>query len=85
MVLVDSPPALPVTDALVLGRSVDGVLMVITAASTPYQVVQRACDALTRVQARILGVVLSQVRMDGSLDYYYYYYYGKQPGRRKRS
>ncbi len=84
MVVVDSPPALPVTDALVLSRSVDGVLMVVTAASTPYQVVQRACDALKKVQARLLGVVLTQVRFGGPLDYYYYYY-SKQPSRRKGS
>jgi capsular exopolysaccharide synthesis family protein len=61
VVLIDSAPVLPIADTLVLGRLVGGVVIVVEARQTPIPVVQHAKDALTRNQARLLGVVISKM------------------------
>lgn len=70
-VLIDSPPVLPVTDAVILSRYVDGVLIVVKGASTPRKVVRDALHRLKAVGARVLGTVLNDVDVTGG-DYYYY-------------
>lgn len=70
-VIIDCPPVLPVTDAVILSRYVDGVVLVCRGATTPRRVIQDAKDRLLRVGARVLGVVLNDVDVRGG-DYYYY-------------
>jgi capsular exopolysaccharide synthesis family protein len=60
IVLLDTPPVLPVADTLVVGRLAAGALLVVEARRTPVTAVQRAKDALTRNQTRLLGVVLNK-------------------------
>ncbi len=62
IVLIDTPPVLPVADTLVIGRLAAGAVLVVEARSTPVQLVNRAKSALTRNQTRILGVVLNRLR-----------------------
>lgn len=76
-VLVDSPPLLAVTDASLLAAQVDGVLLVVRAATTRVEVAREARDQLLKANARIIGVVLNQVKMPGR-DYHYYYYYRRR-------
>jgi capsular exopolysaccharide synthesis family protein len=77
VVLVDSPPILPVTDAAVLARGVDGVLLVIDAGETRREVARRAVDNLRQVGAHMIGVVLNRVPTHrGGYYYYYQEYYG---------
>ena len=87
MVLIDSPPVLPVTDAAVLAQVTDGVLLVIDAGETRREVAERALGSLERVEANVIGVVLNRVEM-GRGGYYRYYreYYGDNGhrGRRKK-
>jgi len=71
-VIFDSPPALAVTDASVLGASVDAVILVLRAGETEEVAAQRAAEQLRRVQARIAGIVLNGVEKDR--DRYYNYY-----------
>lgn len=70
-VLIDSPPVLPVTDAMILSRFVDGVVLVVKGANTPRKVVRDAKDRLQSVGARLLGTILNDVDINGG-DYYYY-------------
>ncbi|MCA9329638.1 capsular biosynthesis protein, partial [Candidatus Saccharibacteria bacterium] len=70
-VIVDSPPILPVTDAVILSRYVDGVLLVVKGASTPRKVVRDATNRLRSVGANVLGAVLNNVDVKSG-DYYYY-------------
>lgn len=70
-VLIDSPPILPVTDAMILSRFVDGVVLVVKGANTPRKVVRDAKDRLQSVGARLLGTILNDVDINGG-DYYYY-------------
>jgi succinoglycan biosynthesis transport protein ExoP len=78
VVLVDSPPLLPVTDAAVLAQNVDGVLLVIDAGRTRRSAAQQAVESLRQVGAHLLGAVLNGVPTRGRGRYYYYYYYHDQ-------
>ncbi len=87
LVILDSPPAVPVTDASVLARWVDGVLLVATAEMTSRRDLQRAAEILQQVDAPLLGTVLNQVSPEtGYGDTYGYgYRYGYSSRSRKRS
>lgn len=71
LVLFDAPPIIAVTDAAVLASKVDGVLLVISAGTTKRDHAQRAKALLDKVNARLIGAVLNNVRMDVSLHRYY--------------
>jgi non-specific protein-tyrosine kinase len=71
VVLFDSPPTLAVTDASVLGAKVDGVLLVVSAGKTKRDHALRAKTMLQKGNAKVLGVVLNNVKFDGSLYQYY--------------
>jgi non-specific protein-tyrosine kinase len=80
IVLVDSPPVLPVTDAAVLSTRVDATLLVATAGSTSKKELHRAHEVLRQVDAPIIGTVLNGVSPDSGYGYAYQYkYYAKQP------
>ena len=70
-IIIDSPPAVPVTDAALLAKHCDGVLMVVRANATPFDVAQKAREEFGEDQ--LLGVVLNGVG-PGSLPYTRYYY-----------
>jgi protein-tyrosine kinase len=73
-VILDSPPLLPVADASLLADHVDGVILVIRAASTPTGAAERACQEL---QGRnVVGVVLNAVEQSQTYGSYYYAGYG---------
>lgn len=57
-VIIDTPPVALLPDANLLGAMVDGVIVVVKAASTPHHLVKRALDAVGRT--RVLGVVLNR-------------------------
>jgi non-specific protein-tyrosine kinase len=84
VVLIDSPPVLPVTDAAVLARNVDGVLLVVDAGETRREVARRAVESLQQVGANLIGVVLNRVPSRRSGYYYYYEYYRDSEDKRKR-
>ena len=71
LVLFDAPPIIAVTDAAVLASKVDGVLLVIKAGTTKRDHAQRAKALLEKVNARLVGAVLNNARMDISLHRYY--------------
>jgi polysaccharide biosynthesis transport protein len=74
MVLVDSPPVLPVTDGMVLSKRVDGTLLVCVAGETTRKEVARAVELLHQVDAPLLGAVLNGVTDEGAYGYAYQYY-----------
>ena len=71
-IFIDSPPLLPVSDALRLSTMVDGVVLVAKAQETTRDVLKDACYRLRFAQATVLGVVLNQVDMNNG-DYGYYH------------
>ncbi|QNB47103.1 polysaccharide biosynthesis tyrosine autokinase [Thermanaerosceptrum fracticalcis] len=75
-VLVDTPPVLAVTDAVLLSVKVDGIILVAVSGRTRIDRAKEAKEHLVRAKARILGVVLNSVERSRE-DHYYYYYYGE--------
>lgn len=79
LVLIDSPPVLPVTDAAVLSRYADGILIVVAAGQTKRVDLQRTAEKLSQVNAEVLGLVLNEVTRQRGYDYGYGYGYGYPP------
>ena len=77
LVLLDTPPALVVTDANVLATRVDGVLLVIRPSVTKRAAVKYVIEQLRQVKANIIGVVFNDVNVRRSHYYYRGYYYSK--------
>jgi len=75
MVIFDATPVLAVTDATLLSRAMDGVLVVVAMKMTPREIVRRACEELRQAKANILGIVANRISMTKRTDYYYYAYY----------
>lgn len=73
-VLIDSPPLLPVTDAMVLAHEVSGVILVVSADATPLQAARTAIEQLDTARARILGAVLNRVDLKRRAYYYANHY-----------
>lgn len=84
IVLIDAPPVLPVTDALVLSGRVDATLLVAVAGATTRKEVARAVELLRQVEAPLVGAVLNGVDTEGSYGYAYQSYRYESPvGRRE--
>ena len=83
LVLLDSPPALAVTDASVLASKAAGVLLVLDAGSTRREAAQWAREALEKAGARVIGAVLNKQK-PGKDDGYYNHYYSQNWRKDKR-
>lgn len=73
-IVIDSPPMLAVTDASVLGRNAEGVVLVVRAEQTDRDAVLHALAQLRQVGATVLGLVVNDTRADGAYGYYRAYY-----------
>jgi succinoglycan biosynthesis transport protein ExoP len=73
-IVIDSPPIMAATDAVILSVQTDGVLLVVRSGETPKEAFTRTRDLLNSVKCRILGVVLNAVDSSAP-DYYYSYRY----------
>jgi polysaccharide biosynthesis transport protein len=73
-IVIDSPPVMAATDAVILSVQADGVLLVVRSGETPKEAFTRTRDLLNSVKCRILGVVLNAVDSSAP-DYYYSYRY----------
>ena len=74
VLIFDSPPALAVTDPVVLGRNMDGVIIVVDAGTTHEPALVHVLTEMEKVNANVVGVVLNRYRSGRSSGYYYYYY-----------
>jgi capsular exopolysaccharide synthesis family protein len=86
-IVIDSPPILGFADSAILSTCVDGIVLVVVGGKTPRETLQRAKEAISQVNGKILGVVINRVNIHRS-DYGYYYYrynhyYGVE-GKKKR-
>jgi polysaccharide biosynthesis transport protein len=79
-VLVDTPPVLPVADAVTVAAVVDATLVVVAAERTDVKHVERAVELLEQVDATLLGTVLNLVPNRRGADTYYGYGYGNGNG-----
>ena len=77
VIILDSPPVLVASEAVILSKQVDGVLVVLRAGHTERKAAQRAVHQLSVVGARVLGTVLNdpdaeEAKYGGSHEYYYH-------------
>ncbi len=80
-IVVDTPPTLSVTDAVVLATRADSVILVIRSGQTTKGALRRSRDILMQVNAKVTGILLNAVDLS-SPDYYYYYEYQGKYGSR---
>lgn len=76
IVLIDAPPLLPVTDAVVLSRLADGAIVVVRSGKTMQEELIRSIGNLRKAKGHILGTILNCVPLTGSNSYSYYGAYG---------
>jgi capsular exopolysaccharide synthesis family protein len=73
-IILDSPPIQPVTDAIVLSKRVDGVVLVVRASKTLREELRRSAKMIRDVGGTIVGVVVNE--LDAHDSYYGGYGYG---------
>jgi polysaccharide biosynthesis transport protein len=73
-IVIDTPPIMAATDAVILSVQADGVLIVVRSGETPKEAFTRTRDLLVSVKCHLLGVVLNAVDSSAP-DYYYSYRY----------
>jgi len=71
VVVFDTPPVLAVTDGQVLANKVDGVVLVVSSGKTETDAALKAKETLVNSQAKLLGVVLNNIKRTESQYYYY--------------
>ncbi|RAV13819.1 CpsD/CapB family tyrosine-protein kinase [Paenibacillus contaminans] len=81
VIIIDTPPALAVTDAQVVATKVDGVLIVIDYGKVKREAAMKVKANLQHVNARMLGVVINNVNRKNGEGYYYYYYGNDQSAK----
>lgn len=82
-VIIDSPPVVAVHDASVIADMCDGVLFVVRAGATDFEVAEKATAEFR--EKNLLGVVLNQVEKNTSDGQYYYGYGEEDRGQLKKS
>ncbi|MFS6554258.1 AAA family ATPase, partial [Parabacteroides distasonis] len=75
VIIFDTPPVGGLTDALVMTRLADAVLIVARAKKTTMELLENTKEALENVGANIAGVILNRVDKKDSKYYKNYYYY----------
>lgn len=81
-VLLDSPPIVAVTDSEILSRIADGTILVVSANTTEYELMDRAVDILRQNDTNFIGTVLNNFVYKASYgSYYKYYYYYSRPAK----
>ena len=95
MVIIDSPPVQLVSDSMVIGRHCTGLVFVVKADDTPYQVARNAVKRLRQAQTHIVGVALNQLDFQRADRYYgeytghskygYKRYYGAYGGKKRKA
>ena len=86
-IFVDAPPILPVADATEIAPLMDGIFLVYTVGKIGRGVLKRAKSTLDNVEARVLGVILNNVKPEAGPEYFRYhshYYYGSETKAEKQ-
>ena len=94
-IIVDSPPIIAVTDALIISKKVDHLIIVIRVNSTDREIIEQAKNLLKNIDEKAEGVLVNGIEVkryySGYKYYYYYYYYyydeqekGAKKGKRNK-
>jgi Mrp family chromosome partitioning ATPase len=79
IILLDTPPILPVADTITMREQIDGFVFLFRASYTPASMFRQAVEEMG--EKKILGVILNGVEPQNKryMDKYYGYYYQKPP------
>lgn len=77
IIILDTPPVGQLTDGAILASIADGVILVVASGESNIDMTRRAKSALDRVNARIIGAVLTKITGSSGGSYYRYYNYDK--------
>jgi len=86
-IFIDAPPILPVADATEIAPMADGVILVYKVGQIGRGVLKRAKAALDNINAKVLGVILNNVKPEVGPDYFKYqahYYYGPPKEKKQK-
>ncbi|HET6165354.1 MAG TPA: polysaccharide biosynthesis tyrosine autokinase [Marmoricola sp.] len=83
MVIIDAPPLLPVSDAAIIARDVDGAILVVRHGKTTKDQLEQARLRLSQIDANLFGVAVNMTpkRTSGGYGYQYAYGYSYEPKR----
>ncbi len=90
-IIFDTPPIIAVTDAIIMSKKVDKVLLVLRVAFTEKAVLNRANEILSNVNKKVDGYIINGIKVQKYYNrhkyyyYYYYYYYGQNENKNKKS
>jgi len=76
LILIDSPPTLATTDTAIIGRLVDGVILVVQPVKNRRRLVTRVVERLGLMKIPLLGLVVNRTGSDADESYYGYHSYG---------
>jgi len=82
VIVFDSPPVLPVADAMILGTLATDVILVADVGRTRSDLLRRAGDSLQQIGVKVRGVVLNRLHPRRGVGYSYYY--AQAEGEHKR-
>ena len=74
MVLLDSPPIVAVTDATMISKGINAMVLVVKSGETDREAFRRALKATQEIHIPLAGVVVNGISRRTSKDTYYYYY-----------
>lgn len=74
LILIDTPPVGQLTDAAIVGQNADGVVLVVSSGESNIDMAGHAKSALDKVNAKIIGAVLTKINASSGSSYYYRYY-----------
>jgi capsular exopolysaccharide synthesis family protein len=80
LVIIDTPPVLPVADALEVANAAGGVVLVVTAGQTSRRALSESARRLEAVGGRLLGTTVNRIDEGLGYHYAYEYRYGHDPG-----
>lgn len=72
-IILDSPPVLPVTDAVIMSTLAQSVLLVVSVGQTSRNQLKQSVERLREVKANIVGTIMNGLTRNN--DAYHYYYY----------
>ena len=76
-VVIDAPPILAGTDAMVVGREVDGVILVVQLGKTIGEMLERVKQMTESMRVKLIGAIVNNVKGSDMYGYYQYYHYYK--------
>ena len=75
MVLFDSPPMVAVTDATMISKEIDQIVLIVKVGQTDKKAFRHTISNLNNIEAPLGGIIMNAVTHKSSYGSYYYYYY----------